>query len=551
MSSIELTIAAVIAGYLVYYLVKYFWPLLQLRSGPSFERDLDRLKGGVAEGVMEAEEGLRARVPPGPQAVQVAVSTNGAGDPPGPHDADGGVFEDDGEWADFELEGTWSVSDGTTIVEEGDGGDDAPPPQGRPDAREATRRLRNLSPLQADYSDRWVREAATQLRLRFPDGEYHAFDLTLLPSYNAFRERAVAARNAASLFVLFGLLGTMVKLNDVVWEIGGLASASGVTPDDFISGFGALLSDVGGAFMASIVGLVLTIVFVVAVGLVASVVEGRLQRLEDVTVQDVVPELRTLHDIYFPPLTLPDLLERTGEQLSALDGTVRLMNTGMATSLESLGGRIEGMLERFGTFERQYVQLNDLLKDLRQTGTSVQSAANKLGAATDKLANPIESFNRELNVTLREHIDVVKGLQVSNDEEMATFRDLITGQQRTSSDLVARIHEAVAGDREVIVGSQREVAGQIGELAATIQAMDNAELARVANSLRSSAELLQASVNSAASSLERSADTMARAAGGFETHAGPPTFFAWSRSAVHRLLDRMRGGRSDSRRLHR
>ncbi len=277
-----------------------------------------------------------------------------------------------------------ATGDGAPDDERADAAGDEPDTSAH---RRSTERLLTLPALRARYDSPLVQEAVDQLRVQYPGGAYQHVALDRLPSFSAYAERLGSARTMAGLFVLLGLLLTMIRLDGVVDQIGGAAAGVSMTPESFLASMGQIMTGVGGAFLSSIWGLGLMLGFLLVVALVDRRTQNGLNAAEAAFAGGVVPGLADLHTRLMPDLTLGDLLAETGLHLRTLNRTVDGMTDGMARSLAGLGERIETVLRDFGTFQDQYVQLNDLLKYIREASenlsrTTGRSTARRSGSPT-------------------------------------------------------------------------------------------------------------------------------------------------------------------------
>lgn len=336
---------------------------------------------------------------------------------------------------------------------------------------QATRHLYNLPPLAASYRSDIVQEAVEQVRAQYPAGAYQRFRLEALPWYGAYAERAAAARNMASLFVLIGLGLTMIRLNGVVGRISevssasknsGVSDASGasqMSSDVFLGEMGRIMNDIGGAFLASIWGLALMVAALLVIGLVDRVVQRRLQRLEQTVVLEAIPLLTRLHERYMPSLTLPDLLADTGEHLLTLNHAVGGLTDGLARTLSGLSDQIDNMLDNFRSFQQQYVMLNDLLKHLGEASTNLKDTTRAIDGAARRLVDPVD----ECNATLLRHLETVAdAVSVSREGHEVVSGDLAQLHARFDA-LLAEVREHSAGFYERGLAQQEATRAEMEE----------------------------------------------------------------------------------------
>ena len=306
--------------------------------------------------------------------------------------------------------------------------------------RWAAERLSRLGSLKGSYQG-VVQEAVDQIQSQYPDGAYQRFEIERLPTVAAFSERVGAARTMAGLFVLLGLLFTMIRLNDVIELIAASAGNSTMEPAAFLARMGELMEGIGGAFDSSIFGLALLVLALVIVGAIDWVAQGRLLKLERAVTHEVVPPLAQIHDRLSPNLTLADLLAETGAHLDVLGRTVGGLTGELDTSLSLLGDRIGRMMDDFRSFQDQYARLDDLLNHMKSASANLAGTAGALESAARRVGDPLNAFNK----TLLSHVEtVVDWTAVSKDgferltREAAATREhsdrLVEGLARAAQD---------------------------------------------------------------------------------------------------------------------
>src|SRR5690606_35419037 len=137
-----------------------------------------------------------------------------------------------------------------------------------------------------------------------PTGNYQQFKLELLPAFASYSERIAAVRNMAGLFVLIGLGLTMIRLNAVVDQIAVSSSTTTISSEEFLARMGSIMTNIGGAFISSIIGLALMIGAMFLAGAIDRSVQRRLQEVEHMLTQEAIPTLVELHQRFMPDFTL-------------------------------------------------------------------------------------------------------------------------------------------------------------------------------------------------------------------------------------------------------
>lgn len=353
-------------------------------------------------------------------------------------------------------------------------GGDAPPVPARQWAAE---RLGRLDGLQAQYQGA-VQEAVDQVRVQYPDGAYQHFEIERLPAVAAFSDRVGSARTMAGVFVLLGLLFTMVRLNGVVGGIAAAASGGALEPAEFLAAMGELMDGIGGAFDSSIWGLGLLVVALTAIGLVDWRAQRRVQRLETETVQKVLPILSELHKRLMPNLTTADLLAETGRHLQRLSGAVSGLTGELDVSLDKLGDRIGSMMDDFRSFQDQYAKLDDLLGHLRKAGVNLGKTTGALEGAANRIVDPLTTFNKTLLThveTVVDWVDVSRTGFAQLSNEMAGVREhtdrLVEGLARAAE---TGFGEGLASHRATLAALDRQTGDMQRHLAAVAEQFDRA-----------------------------------------------------------------------------
>ena len=454
---------------------------------------------------------------------------------------------------------------------------------GSTDPDEATARLENLHLLTADYRHPFVKDAVSYLRAKFPRAEYQHFELEPLPSVSKYLEQVSMARNMAGAFVLLGLLGTMMKLDGVVEQIASLAHTSQMEPQRFLGQMGTLMQGVEGAFFNSILGVLLGVLALVAVGLLNRRVQRRLDRLDHTMSQKVLPGLVNVHNQLMPERTLADLLRGAGDRIDQLDSTVEKMRDRMANTIGSLSGELENMLERFEHYEEHYDLINKQVKALDERGEHLEEQSEqlrdqteRLAEAGDELADPIS----EMNETLQKHLqkvsqlqedeylqgvledikealeaerkarkeqlkDVLENNRLDQEELLQTVRTALgeEGEERQqhvedllkqNTELRENIQEQQAAIQEALDAQNEELSSRLGETADALQASSPQqlrgmleELNEASDRLHKSSETLSDTAKELSDRMEHSSDAMTRASQSLDRVARAPTFFAW------------------------
>ncbi|WP_040605768.1 MotA/TolQ/ExbB proton channel family protein [Salisaeta longa] len=439
--------------------------------------------------------------------------------------------------------------------------DDDRPPSAKDDPTERSLLSRTL---ESSFSSRIVQQAVEQLRTKYPHADFRRFELERLPAYAAYDERLTAARNMAGLFVLFGLLGTMIKLNSIVRQIGASAAKNQVAADVFLSDMGNIMADIGGAFDSSIWGLAAMILFLVAIGVLDRWMQKTFDTLDRTIQLEVVPGLSKLQLMQAPNLSIGDLIDETSGLLNKLNHSVEGMTEGMNASLGELATEINKMMQDFGSFQNQYAQLNDLITYLKEYTESVDNATSAIKGASHTLANPISQMNHDLNETIREHMGVVgesitasandrdaliKSFRaVENDlkrqtEEIRTLArasfDAMEGQQSRNEEILEKEIELLAEQSDAVQAELRAVAEALqmanSEQLAEIIAQLKERVDASSDTLASSAGAL----SSSATDISQSAQELRRASNGMKiSKTSPNSAFEW----IYRAVQEARNG---------
>lgn len=398
--------------------------------------------------------------------------------------------------------------------------------------------------LESSFSSDLVSQALQQLRTKYPHGNFREFALERLPAYASYDERLTAARNMSGLFVLFGLLGTMIKLNTIVQQIGGAAGTDG-SGTMFLDQMEGIMSNIGGAFLSSIYGLALTVIFLVVIGLIDRLMQQRFDRLDEVVQGDLIPGLAKLQLMKAPNLSIGDLIDETSSLLSDLNHTVEGLTEGMQGSLSELSGQIEGMMQDFGSFQKQYAELNNLIVQLEEHSENIEEVTHAIKGAGRKLIDPISEMNRDLNHAIQEHVGAVEEAV----EESARNRDQLAADfealQQDVSRVLAEVKSLVRENLEQSDEHQQEMAERIEEQIQLVETQSEkvesqleatAEALEAANSqkLRRLIEDLDGEVREASGRLSDSAVELRKASKGLKRRGrSPRSLFEW----VHRTVD--------------
>ena len=328
--------------------------------------------------------------------------------------------------------------------------------------------------LQADFSSTLVQQAANQLHVKYPEGDFRTFNIEVLPGFSVYQERLSAARRMSGLFVLVGLLGTMFKLETIVGQIGVAAGSGSMDPDSFLSQMSAIMGNTSGAFMSSIAGLALMVIVLVVIGVLDRFVQWRFDKVERVFQGEVVPALAQLQKLRTPNLSMRDLIEETGALFTRLNGTINQLTSDMDQNLAGLGNRIEEMLEEFGSFQKQYAELDSLLKTLSESSESMTELTRTMRGAARSLHDPIGDFNedvnasiqhldRKLNETVREHMAIVGDAIQRSESESEEIAGRFNKIQRTLDQHLQQVEHLVEKHFEQVNQAQGEVAQDVRE----------------------------------------------------------------------------------------
>ena len=399
--------------------------------------------------------------------------------------------------------------------------------------------------LQSSFNTGVVSQAVQRLRTNYPHGNFREFDLDKLPVYAAYAERLTAARNMSGMFVLVGLLGTMIKLNTIVQQIGDAAGVSTQEATTFLDDMGLIMSNIGGAFLSSIYGLALMILFLVTIGLFDRRMQGHLDRLDHVIKQDLIPGLATLQLIKAPNLSMGDLISETSTLLSELNHTVDGLTKGMQGSLSKLGEKIESMMQDFGSFQKQYAELNTLIVQLQRHADNIEDVTDAIRGAGQTLTNPISEMNHDLNHTIREHMGVVGGAIKESERNREALATEFSSMRRDVQSVLGEVKSLVRTTLENADDHQQNMAKQIKDqirmieaktesIESQMEATANALEAASSQQLRGILEDLDRGMTSASSKLLQSAVELQHASRGIEQRAKTPhSLFEW----VHRTVD--------------
>jgi len=280
--------------------------------------------------------------------------------------------------------------------------------------------------------------------------------------------------------------------------------------------------------------------------------------------QQVIPRLATLQLLRTPNLSMGDLIEETSSLLTDLNGTVDGLTDGMQESLSQLSGRIEDMMEDFGSFQSQYAKLNDLIEALKKHAGNVDDVTDALRGAARTLQNPISDMNRNLNHTIREHMGVVgEAIQTSekNRDELArefqTMQAEMKGVLSSVEEIVQdNIDQSDKQHEEVVENVQKQIAliekrsQQIDESVENQIALMQEQSKVVETQMDKTAEALErANSQQLTKVLENLDDNMGNASGNLEKSAShleaategmqrreesPVTLFEWGRRFVEK-----------------
>jgi methyl-accepting chemotaxis protein len=516
-------------GYLVIYAVFFFGPYVAAGRIAWPRKELDRLVKKLRGEVTQAQEtAALSNATLHVASLHLAQSESGDGD--GTALGHGGMgFADEGALID--------PDEAPALAEQ---------------RRQRVRRPERPESLRITYNHLLVDETAAYFRARYPVGDFRRFELERLPAYAGYAERLLAARNMAGLFVLFGLLGTMIKLEEVVSEIGTMAQRDTMESSVFLGQMGSIMGNTGGAFLASIYGLALMVGVLVLVGLIDRLIQRHAGHLDHDVQAQLVPALVDLHEAQNPNVSVSDLIAETGALLSGLNQNVGGLTAGMNESLVGLSDRIEKMLSEFDAFSTQYTKLSDLLETLKSSSKNmagvthaIDRTARSLDRAGERLRQPIDSFNVELNTTLREHlttiVEAMERARLAQTELGQQIHEMQAGVVKVSEGLrddlgeyldQNRVHneaigEAVRAQIDLFEEQRERVERELKQLAEAMKAADSEKMSRTIRELNEQ-------VGGSAALLQRSAKELERAAQALRANDGS-TLFGWARQQVHRL----------------
>lgn len=390
-------------------------------------------------------------------------------------------------------------------------------PRPVPPPRRGAERLARLVSLHASYGDGVVQEAVDAVRAQYPAGAYPGVGVDRLPAVTAFAERAATARTTAGLFVLIGLLFTMVRLNGVVGAIADAAGGAQMRPEQFLATMGALMNGIGGAFTSSIVGLGLMLVSLLFVGAIDWTAAGRVHRLDRAMTRQVIPGLAEIHERLMPALTLSDMLAETSAYVRTLGGAVRTLNAGLDRSLDGLGDRIADMMGDFESFQHQYARLDDLLKTMGEASGHLRDTTRVLSGAARRIGDPLDEFNK----TLVRHLETVADAVGVSRDGFAALGEQIAAVALQTDASVGRI--AASADAAAGESAAAQHAG-LARLAAQSAAIE-VHFARLADALgKASSTRVEQSLGR----IDRAVDRLA------EVEDAPQTLFAFLRDRLTR-----------------
>lgn len=587
----------VLLAYLGLYLWYFAWPLAKYIWGGTFNEDADRLESLIRKAEQEGPP-AEARLNEGQQETSSKKEVEKEDLAEDIQSAHNDLQQARQKLAELEAKGDESAAEDLRsriipklerhheeLEQRMEALDEEEREKGNPDTDpdEATARLENLRLLNAEYRHPFVSDAVSYLRAKFPRAEYQHFEVEPLPSVSEYLERVSMARNMAGAFVLLGLLGTMIKLDGVVEQIAGLAQTSRMQPAEFLGQMGTLMQGVKGAFLNSILGVALGVFALVIVGILNRFVQRRIDRLDHVMSQKVLPGLARVHNRLMPERTLADLLRGTGKRIDQLDETVEMLQSRMSGTVGTLSEEIEGMLEQFEHYEKHYDLINRQVKALDERGESLESQSEELREQTEELrkageriAGPIDDMNN----TLRKHLekvselkedqylqglleDINEALEQEREERKEQLQDILDSNRREQEQLLSTLKESLQEETQTreehvedLLRQNADLREKILEQQEAIRESLNSQHDRVAQRLEDTADALQASspeqlnrmlqeVNEATDRLnqssetlsetavgvsdriDRSAKAMEQAAQSLDRVAQAPTLFAW------------------------
>jgi hypothetical protein len=524
----------VIIGYAVVYLARFLRPLLEYAAAGSFRADVDRLARLVRE---DAEQQAA------PTPAEELLARLG-----------GQLDEVQQQLAEKRLHAEVALGeadlDELARIKHGEiPGLEKRAAELQEQLREArltirhstTDRLESLQSLRASYSHPLVQQGVQQIAAQFPQSQYQRFDLALLPSFGEYAEKLSAARSMAGVFVLLGLLGTMIKLNGVVDRISEFTRSQEMESSAFLAQMGRLMQEIGGAFMNSIWGVVLMVAMLLVISHINAGVQHRLSKLETVMSQTVVPALAEIHNRHLPEFTLADILRTTGDQLGALNKTVVGLTTGMDQALSGLGKRIGEMLQQFGSYQKQYKLLNDWVATLDGASVEMKKMATELNHAAARVGQPIDQMNAVLQEHLKaqaqfqstgyiEHLltEVKAALETSRQEQEANSSRVL----QVSDEALGRAVAAAERQTAAAEAQRKAVEQELKEVSAALRATSGEQLGRLLVGVQTTNQEIATRMDRSAAAFEASS----RALGAYSQ---TPTFFSWLTGTAFPTLFRL------------
>lgn len=498
----------VIIAYAVAYVLWFFWPLFEFTGAERLREDLDRLKTALQR---EVNLGGKAVSPVNDEIDKLEAQIEGAENELARLVVLAADAEDEGEVAEADEIRNERIPEVRQLLEQFHA---AREKLGERQEKDGVARLESVQALYTEYNNPFVHEVVDQLRARFPRADYHRFELDRLPTYNIYTERVAMARGMAGLFVLVGLLGTMIKLDGVVDAIRALTASAEMEPGVFLDRMGVLMQGISGAFDNSIYGVLLMVAALIGIGFINRVVQKRLDEVEGEVTGSIVPNLLRLHNRYMP-------IRGTQSQLDRLNVTVESLNQETLNSLGLLNGHVQDMGERmsailaeFGSYQQYYATLNDWVKELKGVSTELNTASTGMKASSKVLAEPIDA----MNITLQEHLKLQAQFKDSSYIEslLTQIREAVgeaVGTSNTQLDALTEQTEAVKGQMEAT--------------AEALRASGPKQLDDAIQKLNAAVQQLSQSTEQIGVSLSGSAQSLQHAATGMEQYASAPTFFFW------------------------
>jgi predicted nucleic acid-binding Zn-ribbon protein len=245
-------------------------------------------------------------------------------------------------------------------------------------------------------------------------------DLLAHTTSRLFAANAVL-QGVLSLFIVFGLLGTLFGLSDSLAQLAPsqIQSSAAVSPAVLSRGLEGLLSHLKGAFAPSIWGVSLTVLgvlmFTAYVRLACTPVR---EMLADLTLTVWVPRL-----LPTAPQRLLETLRRSEEQMR--------QNFAAAREVAQLAETLRSDLDVFGPNIRH---ANETVRGLSATVESAAAFARSFGEGVSRLQEfhkPLEALYGQFVDERRQTHEAMRAAVAALDERHNRIEGLITSHQRT------------------------------------------------------------------------------------------------------------------------